>query len=185
MSALSTAIPSVLTPGVWAVDPSHSSVSFAVRHLMVSKVRGRFGAFTGTLTVGENVADARLEASVEMASITTGDQGRDAHLTGAEFFDVEQFPSMTFNSTALTVAGDGYALAGDLTIKGVVRPVTFALEFEGVSTDPWGNTKAGFSAEAEINRKEWGLEWNVALETGGVLIGEKVKIQLDIEAARV
>lgn len=183
MSAVATPVPT-LTAGTWAVDPSHSSVSFSVRHLMVSKVRGRFGAFTGTIEIGDDLLASSLQASVELTSVNTDDEGRDAHLRGADFFDVEQFPTMSFVSTGLTAKGDGYALSGDLTIKGVSRPVTFALDFEGVSTDPWGNTKAGFSAETEINRKEWGLEWNVALETGGLLVGEKVKIQLDIEAAR-
>lgn len=183
MSSVATPSPT-LTAGTWAVDPSHSSVSFSVRHLMVSKVRGRFGAFTGTIVVGDDQLASSLHASVEMTSVNTDDEGRDAHLRGADFFDVERFPTMSFVSNALTAKGDSYDLSGDLTIKGVSRPVTFALEFEGVSTDPWGNTKAGFSAETEINRKDWGLEWNVALETGGLLVGEKVKIQLDIEAAR-
>lgn len=186
MSAVATPTPTpTLTAGVWAVDPSHSAVSFSVRHLMVSKVRGRFGTFTGTITIGDDLNASSVEANVEMTSVNTDDEGRDAHLRGADFFDVEQFPTMSFVSTSLSAEGDSYALAGDLTIKGVARPVTFVLEFEGVSTDPWGNTKAGFSAETEINRKDWGLEWNVALETGGLLVGEKVKIQLDIEAAHV
>jgi len=182
----STLIPTEihLTTGTWNVDASHSSVGFSVRHLMLSKVRGRFGAFTGTITVGENLLDSKLEASVEMTSVSTDDEGRDAHLRGADFFDVENFPTMSFTSTSLAVKGNNYELAGALTIKGVTKPATFVLEFEGVSADPWGNTKAGFTAEAEINRKDWGLEWNVALEAGGVLVGEKVKIQLDIEAAK-
>jgi polyisoprenoid-binding protein YceI len=116
--------------------------------------------------------------------VNTGDANRDGHLQSPDFFDVAQFPTMTFTTTSLEADGDDYLLHGDLTIKGVTRPVTFELEFEGVATDPWGNTKAGFSAEAEINRKEWGLEWNVALEAGGVLVGEKIKIQLDIQAVR-
>ena len=185
MSAVATpTLNATLTPGAWAVDPSHSAVSFSVRHLMVSKVRGRFGAFTGTFVIGDDLLASSLQASVEMTSVNTDDEGRDAHLRGPDFFDVEQFPTMSFVSTALVATGGNYALTGDLTIKGVSHVVTFALEFEGVSVDPWGNTKAGFSAEAEINRKDWGLEWNMALETGGLLVGEKVKIQLDIEAAR-
>lgn len=179
-----TASQSALTTGTWAVDASHSSVGFSVRHLMISKVRGRFGAFTGTINIGENLLESSLEASVEMTSINTDDEGRDAHLRGVDFFDVENFPTMLFTSTSVTAKGDAYALAGNLTIKGVTKPAIFTLEFDGVSTDPWGNTKAGFSAEAEINRKDWGLGWNVALEAGGVVVGEKVKIQLDIEAAR-
>jgi polyisoprenoid-binding protein YceI len=174
-----------IAPGVWTIDPSHSTVGFVVRHLMVAKVRGRFGAFTGTVTIADNVLDSRLEASVEMTSVDTGDAGRDSHIRGGDFFDVDTFPAMTFVSTSLEAAGGDYALHGNLTIKGVAKPVTFAFAFYGIATDPWGNTKAGFSATAEINRKDWGIEWNAALEAGGVLVGEKVKIQLDIEAAKV
>jgi polyisoprenoid-binding protein YceI len=180
-----TANESILAPGTWTVDASHSSVGFSVRHLMVAKVRGRFGAFTGTITIGENVLDSSLEASVDTTTINTDDEGRDAHLRGADFFDVENFPAMTLVSTSISPKGDDYLLNANLTIKGVTKPVTFVLEFDGVTTDPWGNTKAGFSAETEINRKDWGLDFNVALDAGGVLVGEKVKIQLDIEAARV
>jgi polyisoprenoid-binding protein YceI len=173
-----------ISTGVWTIDPAHSTVGFSVRHLMVSKVRGRFGAFTGTITIADNALESGLDASVEMASVDTGDAGRDGHLRGADFLDVETYPTMTFASTSLQAVDGHYALNGNLTIKGVAKPVTFALEFDGVATDPWGNTKAGFSATAEINRKDWGIEWNAALEAGGVLVGEKVKIQLDIEAAK-
>lgn len=173
-----------LTVGTWNVDPSHSSVGFTARHLMVSKVRGTFTSFSGAVVVAENPLASTVSASVDMASVNTGDANRDGHLQSPDFFDVAQFPTMTFATTSLEADGDDYLLHGDLTIKGVTRPVTFELEFEGVATDPWGNTKAGFGAEAEINRKEWGLEWNVALEAGGVLVGEKIKIQLDIQAVR-
>jgi len=173
-----------LTPGTWTVDPSHSTVGFVARHLMVTKVRGRFASFTGTLTIAEDALRSSVQASVDMASVATGDDGRDGHVKSADFFDVENFPTMTFTSTSITAKGDDYELAGDLTIKGVTKPVVFELEFEGVNTDPWGNTKAGFSAEAEINRKDWGLEWNVALDTGGMLVSEKIKVQLDIQAAK-
>jgi polyisoprenoid-binding protein YceI len=174
-----------LTPGTWNVDPSHSTVGFVARHLMVTKVRGRFTSFTGSLVIAEDPLQSSVNASVEMASVATGDEGRDGHVKGADFFDVEQFPTMSFTSTSITPNGRDYVLAGDLTIKGVTKPVTFDLEFDGVNTDPWGNTKAGFTAETEINRKDWGLEWNVALETGGLLVSEKIKIQLDIQAAKV
>ena len=173
-----------LTPGTWNVDPSHSTVGFVARHLMVTKVRGRFTSFTGSLVVAEDPLQSSVTASVDMASVATGDDGRDGHVKGADFFDVEQFPTMSFTSTSITPNGGEYVLAGELTIKGVTKPVTFVLEFDGVNTDPWGNTKAGFTAETEINRKDWGLEWNVALETGGLLVSEKVKIQLDIQTAK-
>lgn len=173
-----------LTPGTWTVDPSHSNVTFSVRHLMVSKVRGRFTDFDGTVTVADEPLQSKVEATVRIASVNTADEGRDGHLLGPDFFDAEQFPTMTLVSTGITPRGGDYVLHADLTIKGVTKSVDFDLEFDGVATDPWGNTKAGFTAEAEINRKDWGLEWNVALETGGVLVGEKIKIVLDIEALK-
>jgi polyisoprenoid-binding protein YceI len=173
-----------LTPGVWNVDASHSTIGFVARHLMVSKVRGRFATFTGTLTIADDPLASKLEASAEIGSVTTGDDSRDGHLKSADFFDVENFPNMTLVSTGIDKDGGDYVLHTDLTIKGVTKPVDFELEFDGVSGDPWGGTRAGFSAEAEVNRKDWGLEWNVALETGGVLVGEKVKIQLEIEAIK-
>lgn len=173
-----------LTPGVWAVDASHSRVGFVARHLMITKVRGNFAEFDAAVEITGDPLQSSVRATVQLASVSTGDTGRDDHLRSADFFDVEQFPTMTFVSTGLKADGDDYVLLGDLTIKGVTRPVEFELEFDGVSPDPWGGTRAGFSAEAEVNRKDWGLEWNVALETGGVLVGEKVKIQLEIQAVK-
>jgi polyisoprenoid-binding protein YceI len=175
---------SELTPGVWNVDPSHSSVGFVARHLMVSKVRGSFGTFTGTITIADDPLASKVEASVDMTSITTGDETRDGHLKTGDFFEVETHPTMTLVSTGINKDGDDYVLHTDLTIKGITKPVDFELEFDGVSGDPWGGTRAGFSAEAEISRKDWGLEWNMVLETGGVVIGDKVKIQIDIEAVK-
>lgn len=173
-----------LTPGVWTIDASHTTVGFVARHLVVTKVRGRFGNVSGEIRVTPELLDSSVTATIEMASVSTGDDGRDQHLRSADFFDVEQFPTMRFQSTAVRRTGDGFVLAGDLTIKGVTRPVELNLEFEGVQQDPWGGTRAGFSASTEVNRKDWGLEWNVALETGGVLVGEKVKIQLDVQAVK-
>ena len=173
-----------ITPGTWTVDPSHSSVSFVARHLMVSKVRGSFGSFSGTITIAEDLLESSVEATLDVASISTGDDGRDEHLRSGDFFDLEQFPTWTLTSTGLRADGDDYVMTADLTIKGVTRPVEFEVEFEGMATDPWGNTKAGFEATAEINRKDFGLEWNVALDAGGVLVGEKVKIELDIQAVK-
>jgi polyisoprenoid-binding protein YceI len=169
---------------VWNVDASHSTVGFVVRHLMVSKVRGRFGSFSGTLTIGEDALASKVEASAEAASITTGDDTRDGHLRSADFFDVENHPTIGFVSTGIDKDGSDFVLHTDVTIKGVTKPVDFELEFDGVSADPWGGTRAGFTAKAEINRKDWGLEWNVALETGGVLLGEKVKLEIEVEAVK-
>lgn len=186
MSTSQTLAPgiSALTPGIWNVDASHSTIGFVARHLMVSKVRGRFAAFTGTLTIADDPLASKVEATAEIASITTGDDARDGHLKSPDFFDAEQFPNMTLVSKGIDVDGSNYVLHTDLTIKGVTKSVDFALEFDGVSGDPWGGTRVGFTAEADVNRKEWGLEWNVALETGGVLVSEKVKIQLEIEAVK-
>jgi polyisoprenoid-binding protein YceI len=162
-----------LTAGTWTVDPAHSNVGFVARHLMVTKVRGRFASFSGSLTVADDVLQSKVEATVDMASVSTGDEGRDGHLRNNDFFDVEQYPTMTFVSTGITPkGGSDYVLNGDLTIKGVTKSVAFDLEFDGVATDPWGNTKAGFSAETEINRKDFGVEFNVALEAGGALVGD-------------
>ena len=152
---------------------------------MVSKVRGRFSSFTGTLEIAADHLQSSVSASAEVGSITTGDQGRDDHLKSADFFDAATFPTIEFKSTKIEADDDDFVLFADLTIRGVTKNVKFELEFEGVGKDPWGNTKAGFTAEAEINRKDWGLEWNAALETGGVLVGEKVKLQLDIQAVKV
>jgi polyisoprenoid-binding protein YceI len=171
-----------LTPGVWAVDASHSEIGFTARHLMVSKVRGRFTDYTATVTVAPNVLDSKVEATVQLESVETKDEQRDGHLKSADFFHVEEHPTMTFVSTGIRENGSDFYLDGDLTIRGVTRPVTFDLEFNGVAAGPWGGSSAGFSAETEINRKDWGLEWNVALESGGFLVSEKVKISLEIEA---
>jgi polyisoprenoid-binding protein YceI len=173
-----------LTAGTWTVDAGHSTVAFSARHLMVAKVRGSFDQFEGTITVGENPLESKVEAVVQIASINTKDESRDGHLKSPDFFDVEQFPTMSLVSTGIEARGADYVLHANLTIKGVTKPVDFDLEFDGVVADPWGNTKAGFTAETEINRKDFGLEWNVALETGGVLVGEKVKITLEIEALK-
>jgi polyisoprenoid-binding protein YceI len=173
-----------LTPGTWNIDPSHSTVSFVARHLMITKVRGRFGSFSGTITIAEDRLASSVNASIDLASVTTGDEQRDGHLKSADFFEVEKYPTMTFTSTALADKGDHYIMAGDLTVKGVTKPVELDLEFEGVNTDPWGNTKAAFTATTDVNRKDWGLEWNVALEAGGVLVGDKVKLELEIQAVK-
>jgi polyisoprenoid-binding protein YceI len=178
---------SALTPGTWNVDPAHSTVGFVARHLMITKVRGRFTDFSGVIEVAGDPLQSTVRADVDLASVTTGDEGRDAHLRSADFFDTDGggSPTMSFVSTGLKEDDGDYVLFGDLTVNGVTRQVEFALEFDGVNTDPWGNTKAAFSAETEINRKDFGLEWNVALETGGVLVGDKVKVQLDIQAVKV
>ena len=171
-----------LPAGTWTVDTAHSSVGFTVRHMMVSKVRGRFNDFTADVVTGADPLASSVTATVQMASIDTGDDGRDGHLRTNDFFDIDAFPTMTFTSTGITGSGTDYELAGDLTIKGVTKPVTFDLEFGGVGKDPWGNTRAGFTITGTINRKDFGMAYNAVLETGGIMVGDKVSIELDIEA---
>jgi polyisoprenoid-binding protein YceI len=179
MSTSTTTLPA----GTWELDAAHSSVSFSVRHLMVSKVRGQFTDFTADIVTAEDPLASRVTAVVQMASIDTRDSGRDEHLRTNDFFDIENHPTMTFTSTSVEGSGTDYKVHGDLTIKGVTQPVTFDLEVGGVAKDPWGNTKTGFTASTTINRKDFGLTYNAALETGGVMIGDKVTIDIDIEAA--
>jgi polyisoprenoid-binding protein YceI len=181
---------SALTPGTWNVDPAHSTVGFVARHLMITKVRGRFTDFSGSLEIAADPLQSHVEATVDLASISTGDEGRDAHLRSADFFDVDGSsegagsPTMSFASTGIKDEHGDLVLFGDLTVNGVTRQVQFDLEFDGVSPDPWGGTRAAFSATTEISRKDFGLEWNVALETGGVLVSDKVKVELEIQAVK-
>ena len=171
-----------LPVGTWTIDRSHSEVGFTVRHLMVSKVRGRFTRFDGTIEVGEDHLASSVTASIDVSSIDTNDEGRDAHLRSADFFEVETYPTMTFTSTAVRPKGSGYVVEGDLTLHGVTKAVALDLEFEGVATDPWGGTRAGFSATGEINRRDFGVDISMPLDGGGVVVGDKVKINLEIEA---
>jgi polyisoprenoid-binding protein YceI len=173
-----------LTPGTWTVDAAHSRIGFTARHLMIAKTRGHFSSFSGTITVPEDRLQSSVEATVDATSVTTDDQARDGHLKSADFFDAENHPTWTLRSTGIKADGGDYLLSADLTVRGVTHPVELELEFEGVTKDPWGNTKAGFTATTEISRKDFGIEFNVALETGGVLVGDKVKIELEIEAAK-
>lgn len=173
-----------LPAGSWSIDPTHTRIGFVARHMMVTKVRGEFREYTADVHVAENPLESTLSAEVQMASIDTGNEDRDGHLRTNDFFDIEQYPTMRLVATGFEPAGDGYVMHADLTIKGVTRPVDFDLELDGVGQDPWGGTRAGFAATATINRKEWGIEWNAPLETGGVLVGEKVQIELDVQLVR-
>jgi polyisoprenoid-binding protein YceI len=167
----------------WTIDAAHSQVGFAVKHLMISTVRGRFGAVSGTVTFPEgDYADGQVDVTIDAASIDTREDKRDAHLRSADFFDVEKFPALTFKSRRVQdVNGETFQLVGDLTIKDVTREVVLDVEVEGFQKDPWGNQKAGFSASTRVNRKDFGLTWNQALETGGLLVGDEIKISLDIQ----
>ncbi|HUF85334.1 MAG TPA: YceI family protein [Acidimicrobiia bacterium] len=177
-----TTAPVAVTPGVWEIDASHSNVEFVARHLL-SKVRGRFAGFEGAITIGDDPSGSSVEATIDAASVDTGNPDRDAHLRSPDFLDVEQFPQLSFRSTAVTEDGeDRYRVDGDLTVRGVTRPVTLELEYLGWSDDPWGGKRAGFSAITEIDRHDFGATWNLAVETGGVVVGRKVRIELEIEA---
>ena len=169
-----------LTTGTWAIDPTHSEVGFVARHLMVTKVRGSFADVSGTVEVADDVAQSVANVTIATASVSTGTADRDGHLRSADFFDVEAYPEITFVSTSF----DGSTLTGDLTIKGVTKPVTLDVEFNGVATDPWGNDKAAFEAAGELNRTDWGLTWNANLEKGGVLVSEKIKLVIDVQLAK-
>ncbi len=172
-------LPNGVTEGVWNLDMAHSEIGFTVRHAGISKVRGRFNDATAEARVGDSLANSSLRAVVQTASFDSGDASRDAHVRGEDFFDVEKYPEMTFKATQVEGDGDDYTLTGDLTIRGITKPVELEVEFSGVVVDPFGATRAGFTAETEISRKEFGLTWNAALEAGGVLVSDKVKISLD------
>jgi len=170
--------------GTWDFDPTHLSVTFEARHMMIAKVRGAFTAATGTIVVQEDPSRSSVDVSIDTASIESGSEERDVHLRSEDFLDVEKYPTMTYRGANLEVVGDRYRLDGELTIKDVTRPVSLDLEFNGAIVDPWGNARAAFSATTEIDRTDWGLTWNVPLETGGVLVGKTIKIIIDAEAVR-
>ena len=171
------------TAKTYALDPAHTTAEFVVRHLMITKVRGRFTAVAGTIEVpeGSNVP-LSVDVTIDAASVDTREPQRDAHLKSADFFEAEKFPAITFKSTGIDGSGDAFTVRGDLTIHGVTREVALDTTFEGRSTDPWGNDRIGYEAHTKISRKDYGLEWNQALETGGVVVGDEVKIELNVEA---
>mgnify|MGYP003407828940 FL=1 len=172
-------------PGPWVTDPTHTSLPFSARHAMVAKVRGTFGEFAGSFTIdGDNLAASTAEVTIQVASIDTKTADRDAHLTSPDFLDAETFPTITFVSTAVAPKGDDVVITGDLTIHGVTKSVEIEYEFVGISQDPWGQTKIGFEGSTKISRKDFGLTWNAALETGGVLVGDEIKLNLDVEATK-
>jgi polyisoprenoid-binding protein YceI len=174
---------SVPAVGTWNVDPSHSEVAFTAKHLVVSKVRGRFADYSVSLTVADDPTHSSVEVDIRADTITTGDEKRDAHLTSPDFLDVGRFPTLSFRSSTVEPGGDdSWRVQGDLTIRDVTRPVALDVEFLGVTEDPWGNQRSGFTAVAEIDREDWGLTWNQPLANGGVLVGRKVRIEIDVQA---
>jgi polyisoprenoid-binding protein YceI len=181
------AIPQTTTT-TWNIDPVHSGAEFKVKHMMISNVKGQFTVVNGILSLDEgDLTNSRVEASLDAASVNTRDAQRDAHLKSADFFDVEKFPTLFFKSTRVSRTGEGdLAVAGELTIRGVTRAVVFNVEGPTApGKDPWGNTRVGLSATTKVNRKDFGLTWNAALETGGILVGDEVTITLDIQFLKV
>lgn len=171
----------------WQIDSSHSHINFTARHMMISKVRGSFESFSGTVNFNEeNPVNSTVEIAVDLSSINTRDAQRDGHLKSPDFFDVESHPTMRFVSTRVEQIDENNGrLIGDLTIKGVTHEVALDVEYAGVAKSPWGTQSAGFSATGSLNRKDWGLNWNQALETGGVLVGEKISIEIELELVKV
>jgi polyisoprenoid-binding protein YceI len=168
--------------GTWTIDPSHSEVGFSIRHLMISKVKGVFENFDATFTTAENPLESTVTAKAEVASVNTKDKNRDAHLRTGDFFLAEEHPHIEFVSTGARYDGGDFLVDGDLTIKGVTKPVTFEFDFGGFGQDPYGNYKAGATAKTKVNREDFGLTWNSALETGGMLLGDEVTITLELQA---
>lgn len=167
----------------WVIDPSHSNVGFKVKHLMISTVSGEFGSYSGTLTTEDDSFEgASVEFSADVNSINTGNEQRDGHLKSPDFFDAENHPAITFKSNGFTKKGDDeYEMTGDLTIRGVNKPVKLAVEFAGIVQDPYGNTKAGFSINGKINRKDFGLAWSAVTEAGSVVVGEEVRLVMEVQ----
>jgi polyisoprenoid-binding protein YceI len=180
--ALLLAFSATTQAATFAIDPSHSTVGFSVRHMMISTVRGLFGEFSGTFTYAKGKPDTwRVEAEIQTASVSTNDERRDAHLRNPDFFDVENFPVMTFTSNKVEPHADAYRLHGDLTMLDVTKPVVLDLELTGEVTDPWGNLRVGFSARGKIDRKQWGMTWSQSLDAGGLVVGDEVTIELEIQ----
>lgn len=170
--------------GKWQIDPGHTEVGFVGRHFMLTKVRGRFTGVTGEIEVAERPEDSSVTVTIDMASVDSGDQTRDDHLRSEDLFDVANHPTATFRSTAVRVEGMRGTVTGDLTIKDVTRPVTLAVDYLGDVRDPWGNDRIVFSATAKVNREDWGINWNMILETGGLLVSKEIELNFEVEAIR-
>jgi len=168
--------------GTWSIDPVHTDVSFTVRHMMVSKVRGKFHGVTGTIVLAEDPLESTATVDVDMGSIDTGEQQRDEHIRSADFFEVEKYPTMTFRSTGVKVKGDDAVVTGDLTLHGVTRSIDLDVEVNGFTKDPYGGTRCGFSASTELNRKDYGITIDLPMDGGGAVVGDKIKVLLEVEA---
>jgi polyisoprenoid-binding protein YceI len=185
MTTTDTTVQAQSLTGAYDVDPTHSRLGFAAKHAMVTTVRGQFTDYTADVYLDEETpANSRVRLEIQAASVDSGNADRDKHLRTGDFFDVESHPAIVFQSTKVEKDGDVYTLIGDLTINGVTNPVAIDWELTGTTTDPWGNFRAGFEGKATVNRRDWGLQWNVGLDKGGVLVGEKVKLEFDISAVK-
>lgn len=173
-----------LTAGTYTIDPTHTEISFSVRHLAISKVRGHFQTFVGTVEIAEQIEDSTASATIDVASINTNQAQRDEHLRTSDLFNVEEFPEMTFKSTGVAVDGGDLTINGDLTLRGVTKPVTLEAEFGGATVDGYGNTKVGFEATTKINRQDFGVTWNAATEAGGLTLGDVITITIDAQLAK-
>jgi polyisoprenoid-binding protein YceI len=177
--------PTAVSATVWKLDPTHSNIEFSARHLMLTTVRGRFADVEGTVAVNGATPDtAAVEATMKVASIDTRTEQRDQHLRSADFFDVENYPAITFKSTTISGSRERFTLTGNLTIRGTTKPVTLDVTYEGTGKDPWGGERMGFSADGKIDRREFGLTWNQALEAGGVVVSNEIKIHIDAQLVR-
>jgi len=170
----------------WAIDPTHSEIGFKAKHLMITTVSGKFEKFQGEVeTNGDDFHNAKINFSADVASITTGSEQRDGHLKGADFFQMEKYPQLTFTGSSFDkIKGNEFKLKGNLTINDVTKPIELQVEYSGTAKDPWGNTKAGFIVDGKLNRKDWGLNWNVALEAGGMLVSDEIKIHCEVQFAK-
>jgi polyisoprenoid-binding protein YceI len=181
VSTTATSIPGYVA-GTWTIDPVHSEIGFSARHMMVSKVRGKFANFSGEIVTGDDPLGSSATAEIDLNSISTGNEQRDAHIKSADFFEVETYPTMTYRSTGVRFEDGEYVLDGELTLKGVTRNVPLTLELNGFGPDPYGGTRAGFTATGEINRRDFGVNFNAPLQNGGVVVSDKITLNLEIEA---
>lgn len=186
LSAMTSTSTTTRTPGyragTWTIDPGHSDISFAVRHLMVSKVRGHFRRFSGQIVTAEDPLASSVTATVDLTSLDTNNEQRDEHIRSADFFDVSTYPTMSYRSTGVRADGDNWIVDGELSLHGVTRPASLALELNGFGPDPYGGTRAGFSATAQVNRRDFGIDITMPMDGGGVVIGDKIAITLEVEA---
>ena len=180
-TAIDTQLPAA---GTWTIDPGHAEVAFVGRHFMLTKIRGRFTGVSGAVTVADDPARSSVDVTIDMSSVSSGDNARDDHLRSADFFDVTAHPTATYRSTSVEWDGTRGTVIGELTIKGVSRPVVLAVEYVGYATDPWGGERAVFSASAVINREDWGLTWNMVLDSGGLLVSKEIHLEIEVETVR-